>query len=83
MATIRLRVGQAMFAGAAAERGRLGGDGDLDDLIAAERCVGRVGECFGVLGGEVGCDGAVLDLGGGGAHAGGEQLEYILAGDPA
>jgi hypothetical protein len=69
--------------GATAERGRAGGDGDLDDLVAAERCAWRVCERFGVLGGEVGCDGAVLDLGGGGADAGGECLEYILAGDPA
>ena len=83
MATMRLPGGQADVAGAAAERGRVGGDGDLDDLVAAERSAGRVGECFGVLGGEVGCDGAVLDLGGGGAHAGGERLEHVLAGDPA
>src|SRR5450755_3230054 len=70
-------------AGAAAECGRLGGDGDLDDLVAAERCAGHMRECFGVPGGEVGCDGAAVDLGGGGAHAGGERLEHVVAGDPA
>ncbi len=52
-------------AGLPAERGRVAGDRDLDDLVAAERCAGGVGKGFGVLDSEVSCDGAVLDLGGG------------------
>ena len=66
-----------------AERGRSGVDGDLDEFVAGEWCGGRVGECFGVGGGEVGCDRAVLDLADGGAHVLGERVEHIVAGDPA
>ena len=80
---MRLPGGQAMLSMRPAERGRSGVDRDLDDFVAAEWCGGRVGECFGVGGGEVGCDRAVLDLADGGAGVLGERLEHVVAGDPA